>query len=194
MKRYKNVVIMAGGKSSRMGEDKALLPFGKYKTLTQFQYNRLEKLFSHVYISTKENKFDFEVQCIYDNYEESSPLVALLSIFETLKVESVFILSVDAPFVDKKVIERIVLEDKEGVDVVIAKSPSGEQPLCGIYKKSILVEAQKQYKKKNHKLRDLLNLVNTVRVEFEEDRPFTNLNHPNEYSDAFKMSLIQASS
>ncbi len=197
MKQYKHAVIIAGGKSSRMGKDKALLPFGKFKTLTRYQYTKLQKLFSNVYISSKENKFDFEAQFIYDTYEASSPLVALLSIFETIetiKTEGVFILSVDAPFVGQEQIAYILEQDKEDADVIIAKSPSGEQPLCGLYKKSILLHAQRQYKKGNHKLRDLLKLVKTVRVEFSEDAPFANLNHLQEYNDAFKLSTTKTSS
>jgi len=38
-------VILCGGKSSRMGEDKALLPFGEYSTLVQYQYERLQSVF-----------------------------------------------------------------------------------------------------------------------------------------------------
>jgi len=54
-------VIFAGGKSSRMGEDKSLLPFSSFKTLTEFQLSRLSKIFKNVYISTKEkNKFEFK--------------------------------------------------------------------------------------------------------------------------------------
>jgi len=53
-------ILFAGGKSSRMGEDKSLLPFGGYSSLAQFQYVRLSKLFTHVSISTKTaDKFDF---------------------------------------------------------------------------------------------------------------------------------------
>ena len=47
------LIIFAGGKSSRMGEDKALLPFGGYPTLTQFQYIKLRKNFQNIYISAK---------------------------------------------------------------------------------------------------------------------------------------------
>ncbi|HGZ69822.1 MAG TPA: molybdenum cofactor guanylyltransferase, partial [Nitratifractor sp.] len=78
-----NAVILAGGKSSRMGSDKALLPFGGYPTLAEYQYRRLSILFENVYISTKEDKFDFEAPLILDKEKSSSPLLAAASIFET---------------------------------------------------------------------------------------------------------------
>ncbi len=61
-----SAIILAGGKSGRMKKDKSLLPFNEYNTLAEFQYRRLSKIFSKVYISTKNNKFDFEA--IYIRY------------------------------------------------------------------------------------------------------------------------------
>ena len=55
------MVIFAGGKSSRMGQDKALMPFGKYNSLAQYQCERLSKIFKNIYISSKTNKFDFDI-------------------------------------------------------------------------------------------------------------------------------------
>jgi len=179
-------VIFAGGKSSRMGEDKALLPFGAYTTLTEFQVKKLSDYFEPVYISAKTDKFDFECKVIEDTQKESSPLIGILSIFETLEVDEVFILSVDAPFVDKEVIETIFKSRNDKSDIVVAKSPSGIQPLCGCYKKSMVPLAYTQLEKGNHKLLDLLALANTELVEFEDDKPFTNLNHPQEYQEALK--------
>ena len=179
-------VIFAGGKSSRMGEDKALLPFAHYPTLTEFQYDKLSTLFDKVYISAKENKFDFDCMVIQDNYTENSPLVGLISIFETLKAEEVFILSVDAPFVNKETIEKLLKHNESRFDVVVAESPSGVQPLCGLYKRSLLPLAYTQLEKGNHRLSDLLRLANALFVEFDEDGPFTNLNHPEEYKKALK--------
>ena len=182
------LIIFAGGKSSRMGEDKALLPFGAYPTLTKYQYSKLSNYFQDVYISAKTDKFDFECRVIEDTQEGYSPLIALLSIFETLEVEEIFILSVDAPFVNKEVIERILENRDEKKDIVVAKSPSGIQPLCGCYKKTILPLAYAQLEKGNHKLLDLLALSKTELVVFSEDEPFTNINHPQEYKEAFKRS------
>jgi len=179
-------IIFAGGKSSRMGEDKALLPFGGYPTLTEFQYARLGTLFQKVYISAKDNKFDFDCTVIKDTYKESSPLVGIISVFETLNVEEVFILSVDAPFVNRDTMEKLVAHNENGLDAIVAQSPSGVQPLCGLYKKSVLPLAYEQLEKDNHKLSDLLRLANTLYVKFDEDLPFTNLNHPKEYRQALK--------
>ena len=179
------LVIFAGGKSSRMGQDKALLPFGEYNTLSEFQHKRLSQLFKKVYISAKENKFDFKTDIIEDRYKDNSPLVGIISIFETLKVDKVFILSVDAPFVNKEVIDKLINSNNR-FDAVVAKSKSGVQPLCGVYKRSALPIAQEHLKNKNHKLNNLLKKVETQFVPFEDDALFLNLNHPHEYEKAQK--------
>ena len=179
MKHHIPAIIFAGGKSSRMGQDKALLPFANYNTLSEFQYSKLSSLFEKVYISSKEEKFDFNVRVIADRYEESSPLVGIISIFEALKADEIFILSVDAPFVDE-----------EEFDAIVAKSTSGAQPLCGVYRRSILPLAQKHLSEQNHRLNDLLSKSNTKFVTFEDDAPFINLNHPHEYEEAMKYPIL----
>ncbi len=186
MKHAIPAVIFAGGKSSRMGKDKALLPFADCNTLSEFQYNKLTSLFNKVYISSKENKFDFDATVITDQYEESSPLIGIISLFETLNADALFILSVDAPFVDEKVIEVLLKHADEKFDAVIAQSPRGVQPLCGIYRRSILPLAQENRLQENHRLNDLLKKAHTQFVTFDDDAPFTNLNHPHEYESALE--------
>lgn len=182
-------VLFAGGQSSRMGKDKSLLPFGGYKTLSEFQVKRLSKLFRQVYISTKEEKFGFETALIYDIYPDSSPLIGLVSIFEQLNIEECFVLSVDAPFVDQETIRKIHDESgKRGFyDAVIARSPGGTQPLCGIYRRSILPLAKQFIKEEKHRLNALLNEAETFFVDFENEEIFLNLNHPHEYNKAVSL-------
>lgn len=187
MKKSVSAIIFAGGKSSRMGKDKALLPFGKYDTLAEFQHHRLGKVFQKVYISAKENKFDFDCVVIEDIYKENSPLVGIISVFEALDAEEIFVLSVDAPFVSEDTIEKLLEHDDSALDAVVAQSPDGVHPLCGRYGRSILPLAYAQLKKENHRLRDLLELANTLYVQFDEDKPFTNLNRPQEYQEALKI-------
>jgi molybdopterin-guanine dinucleotide biosynthesis protein A len=190
MKYKMPAVIFAGGKSSRMGKDKALLPFSGYKTLAQYQYERLQKLFEVVYLSAKEDKFDFEAAFIPDRYEISSPLAGIVTVFETLDVEEVFILSVDAPFVNETVINTLMKKKRQEDDTVIAKTQSGLQPLCGIYRHTVLPLAKTALKENRHRLTHLLKEVQSSFVMFEEESLFANLNHPHEYEKALK-HLIQ---
>ncbi len=179
-------VILAGGKSSRMQRDKALLPFGGYSSLAEFQQKRLSKIFSKVYISSKDNKFKFEVDVIEDRYKDSSPLVALVSIFEELEeVEEVFLLSVDAPFVSKKVIDRLY-KNNRSVDVVVAQSNNGLEPLCAIYHRSCLIEAKRALEENQHRLQSLFEKLNVKKVKIEDLYAFMNLNYPSEYETAQK--------
>ena len=66
----------------------------------------------------------------------------------------------------------------------LRKSKSGVQPLCGVYKRSVLPLAQKHLKEGNHRLQSLLKKVDTQFVPFNEDALFINLNHPHEYEKA----------
>ncbi len=174
---------MAGGKSSRMERDKALLPFGNYNSLAQYQHKRLLAYFDNIYISAKSNKFDFDIDVIEDKYNNSSPLVALISIFETLKVEEVFILSVDAPFISKQTIEKLYKEAEDKNSVIVAKSNNGVEPLCAIYRRSILDTAKKFLNEENHRLQALLKSVDTQEVSINTNE-FMNLNYPFEYEEA----------
>ena len=94
-------VILAGGKSSRMGQDKSLLPFRGFPTLTHYQVARLAPLFSALHVSTKTDKFDGAFSLIQDNTQETfSPMVALASLLEHFSDTYVFCLSVDTPLVE----------------------------------------------------------------------------------------------
>lgn len=180
-------VIFAGGKSSRMGEDKSLLPFGGFNTLTEFQLFRLHKIFKNVYISCKDkSKFNFQADFIEDIKTSSvyAPTAGFVAIFEHLRCDSFFALSVDTPFVDKNEIERLIKSDKSDNDAIIAKTASGMQPMCGIYHRSMDEKFNQMLKEENHKLGFLLKNSKTAFVDFEDEKPFLNLNHPHEYEEA----------
>lgn len=179
-------IIFAGGKSSRMGQDKSLLPFGNYPSLTQYQYKRLGKLFSDVYISAKNrDKFNFNPQVIEDPLESDfAPTAGFVAAFEHLHSERIFVLSVDTPFVDAPIIQQLLDADTPQYDAVISKSLSGTHPMVGIYHRSLLDELHRMLDEGDHRLGKLLSTSNTRYVQFEHEEYFSNLNHPNEYEEA----------
>ena len=183
-------IIFAGGKSSRMGEDKALLPFGSFPTLTQYQLHRLQKLFKKVYISCKnKNKFDFEANFIEDVQSENifAPTTGFLSIFNHLTDQRFFVISVDTPFVTEKEIEVLINKDKLISDATVAKTAYGIQPMCGIYHSSLESKFLEMFKTNNHKLNFLLKSSNTTYTYFQDEQPFLNLNKPDEYKEALTL-------
>lgn len=62
----KTCVILAGGKSSRMGRDKTLLPFGGFATLTHYGAHKFRRIFERVFVSSKFEKFDPPLPLIKD--------------------------------------------------------------------------------------------------------------------------------
>lgn len=179
-------ILFAGGKSSRMGEDKSLLPFGEFPTLTQFQHERLGKLFTRVSVSTKTaDKFDFDADFILDPEEvDYAPTAGFVSAFRAIEDDRIMVLSVDTPFVDDAVFQTLIDADESGLDAVIAKTATGSHPLCGIYHRSLLEEFERMLRKGDHRLGKLLASRETKYVEFTDEEAFANLNHPHEYQQA----------
>ena len=184
-------VIFAGGKSSRMGSDKSLLPFGNYNSLAEYQYQRLSKLFNKVYISTKQNKFNFQANLIIDNNQEEvfAPTSGFDAAFSTLQDNHIFVLSVDTPFVGADEIQKLIDQDADDLDAVIATTSSGKHPMCGIYHRSLLPAFKAMIQDNNHRLGKLLQQSHTKYINFDNEDAFVNLNHPQEYQEAFTTSL-----
>lgn len=180
------LVICAGGKSSRMGSDKALLPFGNFLTLTQYQLSRFPNHVTSLHVSCKtRDKFHFEASFIEDNplYHESSPLVALASILEYFNTP-VCVLSVDTPFVTADIFETLYTKMDNTAEAIIARSPLGSHQLCAIYTPMILTKIKTMLSKNEHKIGLLLQNVHTIFVDFQSDEPFLNLNHLSDYEHA----------
>ncbi|MBA3024811.1 MAG: molybdenum cofactor guanylyltransferase MobA [Sulfurimonas sp.] len=184
-------VIFAGGKSSRMGEDKALLPFSSFKTLTEFQYSRLSKIFKTVYISCKDkNKFDFDAAFIEDvkTNKVFAPTAGFVAVFKALQSDAFFALSVDAPFVSETIIQELIESDSRiNADASIATSVHGMEPMCGIYHRSLEAAFNTMLDEDNHKLGLLLKSSKTNFVHFDDKQAFLNLNHPHEYQEALTL-------
>jgi len=177
-----SAVILAGGKSSRMGEDKALLPFGKESSLTKFQYKRLKTIFKNVYISTKVNKFDFEADLILDSSQYSSPMVALSSILNSLN-EDFFLISVDMPLFSLDAINRLISEYKKDLsyDLYLYKSKKFLEPTAAIYKQSIKSKVDELLKQDIHKLQFLANSLNCKILSTIDNVNFINVNKKEDY-------------
>lgn len=175
-------VILSGGKSSRMGSNKALLPFGGYSSLAHFQHARMCEIFEYVYISCKNPLiFDFDADFITDNSEIFSPMLGIWSAFFMLKCEEIFFITVDAPLVSKESICKIVDSHTANSFATIAKTPLKMHCLIGIYRAQIMPSLEESIKKQSYRLQAMLSSTPHTLVEFDSERNFTNLNTKEEY-------------
>ncbi len=178
-------VILAGGKSSRMGEDKSLLPFKGYDTLIEYQYSKLSKLFKDVYISSKNDKFDFlkdKEKLIFDDSDIYSPMVALRSIFNSLNSEMIFIITVDIPLIKSKTIEYIINKTNNNYEIIVAKDLKKTHNLCGVFSKKLLKFVDECLKNDIHKINHLVRSSNTLELFIDNKDEFINLNTKEEYN------------
>ena len=165
-----------------MGEDKSFLTFSN-KTLIEYQYDRLSKIFSNVYISSKTNKFDFDCDIIYDKDQSvSSPMVALGSIFDFITTQKVFIITVDTPLITHKTLNTL-LEKSIDYDITIATNSNKVHNLCGVFSKKLNVKIDEYLEQDMHKINYLIKNTKSVRkVLFDDTKEFININTKNDYA------------
>jgi molybdenum cofactor guanylyltransferase len=181
-------IILSGGKSSRMGEDKSLLPFSSSSSLIEFQYSRLKPYFKDIYISSKFDKFPFledKSKLILDeNKDVFSPILALETILK--KFDKVFIITVDTPFIKIDTIKKLI-ENSDIFDIVIAQDEEKTHNLCGTFSFTILKQIKSMLKRDIHKINYLIKNSNFKTIFFENKDEFLNLNDKNEYQKALNI-------
>ncbi len=163
-----------------MGEDKALLPFSNYKTLSEYQYERLKPYFKKIYISSKTDKFDFEKNLILDKEKIYSPIIALETIFKILQNEErIFIITVDTPFVKIETIKKII-DLSINYDIVIPEAEKTHN-LCGVFNKSCLSFIEEMLNNNIHKVNYLIKNSKTKILQCDDEYEFLNLNDKIQY-------------
>ena len=100
------LIILCGGGSTRMGTDKALLPFGEV-SLLEYLVNKYKPHFSHIYLSVKKpgeyTHLSLPVTEIADLYMNAGPMSGVFSGLSMMDEDQAFILPIDTPFLEPEV-------------------------------------------------------------------------------------------
>ncbi len=167
-----------------MGKDKSLLPFDKFGTLIEYQYNKLSQIFSKVYISSKTNKFNFKADLILDTTTKtSSPMIALKSILEKINYSQVFIITVDTPLVCNSTIHTLI-NNSSDFDITVAQDNNKVHNLCGIFSTTQLNTINSYILEDMHKINHLIQQSNSQYINFENSNQFININTADDYKKA----------
>ncbi|MBK7105727.1 MAG: molybdenum cofactor guanylyltransferase [Ignavibacteriae bacterium] len=175
-------IILSGGKSKRIGSDKALLKINGITLIERIQI-LLKEIFNEVIIiSNSPENYNFINSKIYrDIFPGFGPLSGIHSGLINSTSENIFFISCDMPFVTKDLINFLILQTKSE-DILIPKSHNNFQTLCAVYKKSCIPKAEELLKlasekinengKTKVKLYDLINSLNTKFVEISDESFF----------------------
>ncbi len=189
MKEFSNLncVILCGGKSSRMKQDKSLLPLGS-STLTHFMVAKFSPFFKQVFISAKEDKWQGVFALLKDNqnYELCSPMLALYSVLKHFKDEFVFIICVDSPNFGKSELLKMASFLNDDFKIIIAKTKNHKHSLYGFYHSSLALLCKEMLEINQQKIGVLFDKVKTKFVEFKDENAFLNLNFYEEYARFLK--------
>jgi len=131
-------IILSGGKSSRMGLNKAFLEI-KGERLIDRTLRQFKELFSEVILVTNEPLLylDQDVTLITDIYKRKGPLGGLYAGLFYSSFDYAFLCPCDMPYLNTKFI-RYMMERVAGYDIVIPETPEGYHPLHAIYSRRCL--------------------------------------------------------
>jgi molybdopterin-guanine dinucleotide biosynthesis protein A len=188
--------ILGGGKSTRMGRDKAFVKIGD-QTLLARALDVAHAVAEDWRIVGDAGKFAAFGPVVEDVFRDCGPLggihVALLSTHNELNV----ILAVDLPFVTPRFLEYLISRAREtGAVVTVPQAGGGLQPLCAVYRRTFAQVAERALRERRNKIDPLFTEVET-RVLAEEElsragfspQIFRNLNTPEQWEEANRSIL-----
>jgi molybdopterin-guanine dinucleotide biosynthesis protein A len=184
-------VILSGGKSSRMGTNKSLLPI-KDKTAIEWISAELNTCTDKVVLiaNAQEPYLFLHLETYGDRYTDKGPLAGLESALYHIDAPLFVIAACDMPFVNSEVYNYL-LEQLGDHDAVVPIYNNQIHPLAAIYRKNVLPKIQHQLKQNNLKVRGFFNQIKvnyicdfpTISTEILE-KHFFNINNPAQYEEA----------
>lgn len=182
--------VLAGGKSSRMGRDKAFIEF-EGETLLARSLKLAKSVAEQVSIVGATSKFAQFGRVIEDVYRNCGPLGGIHAALSTATTELNLILAVDLPFLHKRLLEHLIDEARKSDALVTVPQMRGFEPLCAIYRKRFAALAEDALRNGRYKI-DVLFAKIEPRIVGEEEltragfspEVFGNLNTPEDVEEA----------
>lgn len=183
-------IILAGGKSIRMGENKAFIEIDGTPIIHKI-YNLFKELFREIIIVTNQKELfsNYDSKIYSDLLLDKGALGGLYTgiFFSTFNYS--FCVACDMPFIKKPLVQYLMdhIKNDDDVDVIVPRTSDGFQPLHAIYSKKCLEPIKKILDQGKYKIIDFYDMVK-IKVIRENDfisidpmgESFINVNTPTE--------------
>lgn len=163
-------VILAGGESKRMGQDKASLRFG-HDSLLNLAIHHMKPLFNTLVVSVREPREHLLFPQLCDRGSDHGPIAGIATALERVDTSWVLAIACDMPFISADMIVSMAAK-RDGQDAVVPCADGHLQPLAAFYSKSCLPAMQAQMHEGRRSLQALIAKVNASIVSEKELRTF----------------------
>ncbi|WP_428910155.1 molybdenum cofactor guanylyltransferase [Niallia sp. Krafla_26] len=186
-------IILAGGKSSRMGTNKALLTI-EGKTVIERIVGQVEQIVDQCIIVTnhfQDYKF-LQLPMVEDKWKDMGPLAGIEAGLTSSQTENNLIVACDMPFISIDT-GKYLLTLLEYYQAVVPEVNGQLHPLFAAYRKSIVPAVTTSLTENNLRIRQLLHTIHVKIVKNQDldsqgistdDQYYFNMNHPTEYHRA----------
>jgi molybdenum cofactor guanylyltransferase len=153
--------ILAGGRSSRMGRDKAFVAL-RGRTLLERAMDLAGSITPNVRVVGAKEKFFGVGHTVEDVFPDCGPLGGIHAALTNTETELNLVLAVDLPFVGRDFLFYLISQASQTRALVtVAQAGERLQPLCAVYRREFVQAAEKALKKKKNKIDILFEMVET---------------------------------
>ena len=175
-------VIMAGGRSSRMGFPKGLLMYGRYRFVDYLL--DAAWMFDSVLISANQEEYRrFGCELIADLRPGIGPMAALYTALLRTGSEWVFLLPCDMIFIRPESIFGLFAAADPLCDACVLCADGRLCPTVGLYNRRLLPRIEELIAQENYRMRDILSGKNVRLFKCDDAKQFKNINTAQQYRE-----------
>ena len=170
-KKEIDALILAGGKSSRMGGKHKGNLMCENETFVQRLINEMTKVSDKIWLSygnTVHAEYD-KCRIVQDIHTDCGPIGGIHAGLSEAENEKAIIVACDMPFMRAEFFGNLMEQMDEETDIIVPVVDGRIHPLAAIYKKRILPVVESQIQSGNYRLRKILDQVNTKYIDVSDD-------------------------
>jgi molybdopterin-guanine dinucleotide biosynthesis protein A len=175
--------VLVGGRSSRMGRDKALLRLGD-STLVELVAARVRAAAGNVtLIGPSERYGGLGYPVVGDLVEACGPLGGVYTALSITSADWNLVVACDMPSLTVEFLEDLLAAaEVVGPDCLVPQTSSGLEPLCAVYHRRCLAAAKAAILHKVFKMHDFISGLRCETRPLSDPSPLENINTPEEWS------------
>jgi len=169
-------IVLAGGKSSRMGTDKGFLLLNN-KPFVQYSIDALKPLVSEIIIVSDHSDYDiFGCKRILDITKNAGPVAGICAGLEASNTDYNIILSCDIPLVNSKILETLINHIDNTSQIIQVESQGKSMPLIAVYRKDVAHTFKTCLEQDERRLRVAIKQCKSKHVALDDADAFTTMN------------------